>query len=61
MERMKTKKGKKPPIVGSATTEEWFEDVGLGDELAREEQTIERPPSKKKARSEVRYDYLSVL
>lgn len=26
------KKGKKPPLTEDATTEDWFEDIGLDDE-----------------------------
>lgn len=48
MKRTKAKKGKKPPDAESATIEEWLEDIGLCEELRREEPATERPPSKKK-------------
>lgn len=42
-----SKEVKKPPAVESATIEECFEDIGLGEELVRKEPATERPPSKK--------------
>lgn len=45
--RKNRKKGKEIPIVGRAIMEEWFEDIGLGDESTMEESVIERPLSKK--------------
>lgn len=57
VKRTKGKKEKKPP-VGRTTMEGCFEDIGLGDESAREEPAAERPPFKKrKTGAEVRSVY----
>lgn len=45
---MRGNKRKKPPIVEGSPSEEWFEEIGLGDVPTMEKSATKRHPAKKK-------------